>query len=35
MSQAIEEGMQTLRDDGFRKVLMGMTSIEEIMRVVV
>ncbi len=32
---AIEEGMKTLRDDGFEKVGMGMTSIEEIMRVVV
>ena len=33
--QAVSEGMQTLRDDGFAKVLMGLTSIEEIMRVVV
>jgi type IV pilus assembly protein PilB len=33
--QAIEEGMTTLRDDGFAKVRMGLTSIEEIMRVVV
>ena len=33
--QAIEEGMVTLRDDGFQKVRMGLTSIEEIMRVVV
>jgi len=32
---AIQEGMLTLRDDGFVKVRMGMTSIEEIMRVVV
>jgi type IV pilus assembly protein PilB len=32
---AIQEGMLTLRDDGFAKVLMGMTSIEEILRVVV
>ncbi|MDA3936795.1 MAG: ATPase, T2SS/T4P/T4SS family [Actinomycetota bacterium] len=32
---AIEEGMKTLRDDGFEKVLQGTTSIEEIMRVVV
>ncbi len=32
---AIAEGMQTLRDDGFSKVLSGLTSIEEIMRVVV
>jgi type IV pilus assembly protein PilB len=33
--QAVEEGMRTLRDDGFEKVLLGQTSIEEIMRVVV
>ncbi len=33
--QAVSEGMKTLRDDGFEKVLMGTTSIEEIMRVVV
>jgi len=33
--QAIAEGMLTLRDDGFSKVKMGLTSIEEIMRVVV
>lgn len=33
--QAIAEGMKTLRDDGFEKVRMGLTSIEEIMRVVV
>ena len=32
---AIAEGMKTLRDDGFLKVLQGTTSIEEIMRVVV
>ena len=32
---AIQEGMLTLRDDGFAKVKMGMTSIEEILRVVV
>ena len=31
----IEEGMLTLRDDGFAKVKMGLTSIEEILRVVV
>jgi len=35
MAQAIEEGMLTLRDDGFEKVRMGLTSIEEVMRVVV
>jgi type IV pilus assembly protein PilB len=33
--QALEEGMLTLRDDGFEKVRMGLTSVEEIMRVVV
>jgi type IV pilus assembly protein PilB len=32
---AVEQGMKTLRDDGFAKVGMGLTSIEEIMRVVV
>jgi len=32
---AVAEGMKTLRDDGFAKVLAGTTSIEEIMRVVV
>lgn len=34
-AQAINEGMLTLRDDGFSKVLLGQTSIEEILRVVV
>jgi len=34
-AQAVAEGMKTLRDDGFEKVRMGLTSIEEIMRVVV
>ncbi len=33
--QAISEGMRTLRDDGFSKVLQGLTSVEEILRVVV
>jgi len=33
--QAIAEGMLTLRDDGFAKVKMGLTSIEEVLRVVV
>jgi type IV pilus assembly protein PilB len=33
--QAIAEGMTTLRDDGFTKVKTGITSIEEILRVVV
>lgn len=31
---AIEEGMKTLRMDGFEKVKMGLTSIEELLRVV-
>jgi type IV pilus assembly protein PilB len=34
-AQAIKEGMLTLRDDGFAKVKLGQTSIEEILRVVV
>jgi type IV pilus assembly protein PilB len=33
--QAVQEGMMTLKDDGFAKVKMGQTSIEEILRVVV
>ena len=28
---AIEQGMDTLRDDGARKVLLGMTSVEEVL----
>lgn len=32
---AITEGMKTLLDDGFAKVKLGLTSIEEVMRVVV
>lgn len=32
---AISEGMKTLKDDGFTKVLKGVTSIEEVMRVIV
>jgi len=32
---AIEEGMRTLREDGLEKVKRGITSLEEIMRVVV
>ncbi len=31
--QAIDEGMDTLRDDGARKVLEGATSLEEILKV--
>lgn len=32
---AIEEGMQTLREDGIAKVKLGMTSYEEVLRVIV
>ena len=32
---AREQGMETLRDDGMAKVLSGVTSLEEILRVVV
>jgi type IV pilus assembly protein PilB len=32
---ALDEGMRTLRDDGLVKVGLGLTSIEEILRVVV
>ncbi len=35
MRTAVAEGMLTLREDGFAKVLLGQTSIEEILRVVV
>ncbi|HSL12474.1 MAG TPA: ATPase, T2SS/T4P/T4SS family [Actinomycetota bacterium] len=31
---AVQQGMMTLRDDGLEKVRMGMTSIEEVARVV-
>lgn len=31
---ALEQGMVALRDDGWKKVLLGQTSIEEILRVV-
>ncbi len=31
--KAVEEGMLTLRDDGWSKVLEGMTTIEEVVRV--
>ena len=31
---AIEQGMITLRDDGLEKARLGMTSIEEVARVV-
>jgi type IV pilus assembly protein PilB len=32
---AVSDGMRTLRDDGFAKVALGQTSVEEILRVVV
>jgi type IV pilus assembly protein PilB len=32
---AKSEGMKTLRDDGMAKVLAGVTSLDEILRVVV
>jgi type IV pilus assembly protein PilB len=35
MRMAITEGMLTLRDDGFAKVALGLTSLEEILRVIV
>jgi type IV pilus assembly protein PilB len=31
---AIEDGMMTLREDGMRKVALGLTSLEEVLRVV-
>ncbi len=31
---AIEQGMTTLRQDGWAKALQGLTSVEEILRVV-
>jgi len=31
---AVQQGMATLRQDGWAKVLLGMTSVEEILRVV-
>jgi len=31
--RAIEQGMRTLRDDGWRKVMNGITTIEEVLRV--
>ncbi|WP_418792320.1 type II secretion system ATPase GspE [Phosphitispora sp. TUW77] len=31
---AVEEGMMTLRQDGLRKVVLGLTSLEEVMRAV-
>jgi type IV pilus assembly protein PilB len=32
---AIEQGMLTLRQDGLEKVRAGLTSVEEVMRVIV
>ncbi len=32
--QALEEGMKTMKDDGYEKVKLGMTSVEEVLRVV-
>lgn len=32
---AVEEGMRTLREDGMAKALKGLTSFEEVLRVVV
>ena len=31
--QALEHGMRTLRTDGWRKVLAGVTTLEEVIRV--
>ena len=33
-AQAISEGMTTLLEDGFSKVIQGITSVEEVLRVV-
>ena len=32
-SEALRQGMKTLRDDGWRKVLAGVTTVEEVLRV--
>lgn len=34
MALAIKQGMQTLRDDGWRKIQDGLTSVEEVLRVI-
>ena len=34
-AQALSEGMITLREDGWRKVAQGLTTIEEVLRVIV
>ena len=31
--RAVEQGMRTLREDGWRKVMNGVTTIEEVLRV--
>jgi type IV pilus assembly protein PilB len=33
-TQAIQDGMRTLRDDGVLKVLEGATTVDELLRVV-
>jgi len=33
-SVALQDGMMTLRQDGLRKVALGLTSLEEVMRAV-
>jgi type II secretory ATPase GspE/PulE/Tfp pilus assembly ATPase PilB-like protein len=33
-AQAIQDGMRTLRDDGVLKVLEGVTTVDELLRVV-
>ena len=35
MVGAAAEGMKSLREDGIDKVLLGMTSVEEIARVII
>jgi general secretion pathway protein E/type IV pilus assembly protein PilB len=32
-TQALKEGMLTLRQDGWRKVLLGQTTLDEVARV--
>ncbi|MHB8780483.1 MAG: GspE/PulE family protein [Candidatus Geothermincolia bacterium] len=34
MNQAISEGLLTMKDDGFEKAKLGITSVEEVLRVV-
>ena len=33
IDRAVTDGMVTLRDDGWRRVLQGMTTVEEVVRV--